>query len=77
MRLVVQGQHIKQKHSSGFCVFLDSFSPVQAASGFRTVTILSLATPLDILTAVAITVDIFQAFVERELLPDDSHNGNV
>jgi len=77
VRLVVQGQHIKQKNAEGIGGYDVAFSPVQAASGFRTVTILSLATPLDILTAVAITVDIFQAFVERELLPDDSHNGNV
>jgi len=50
----------------------DAFSPLPAASGFRT--ILSLATQLDMFTD---HVDISQTFVQGELLPGDGHNCNV
>ena len=46
VRLVVQGQHMKRKGADGVDDHDDAFSPVPAASGFRT--ILSLATQLDI-----------------------------
>jgi len=35
VRLVVQGQHMRQKGEDSFCDY-DAFSPVPAASGFRT-----------------------------------------
>ena len=72
VRLVVQGQHLKRKGADGVGDYHDAFSPVPAASGFRT--ILSLATQLDMFTD---HVDISQAFVQSELLPGDGHNGNV
>jgi len=50
----------------------DAFSPVLAASGFRT--ILSLATQQNMFTE---HVDTSQAFVQGELLPGDRHNGKV
>jgi len=43
----VQGQHMKQKNADGVGDYDDAFSPVPAASSFRT--ILSLAIQLDIL----------------------------
>ena len=58
VRLVVQGQHMKRKKAKGVGDYDDAFSPVPAASGFRT--ILSLATQLDMFTD---HVDISQAFV--------------
>jgi len=68
VRLVVQGQHMRQKGDD----YDDAFSPVPAASRFRT--ILSLATEQNMFTD---HVDISQAFIEGELLPGDSHNGKV
>jgi len=50
----------------------DAFSPVPAASGFRT--ILSLGTQQYMFTD---HVDISQAFVQGTLLPGDGHNGKV
>ena len=50
----------------------DAFSPVPAASGFRT--ILSLATQQNMCTE---HVNTSQAFVQGELLPGDGHNGKV
>jgi len=72
VRLVVQGQHLKRKGADGVGDYHDAFSPVPAASGFRT--ILSLATQLDMFTDHA---DISQAFVHGELPPGDGHTGNV
>jgi len=72
VQLVVQGQHMKRKKADGVVDYDDAFSPVPAASGFRT--ILSLATQLDMFTD---HVNISQAFVQGELLPGDGHNGNV
>jgi len=63
---------MKRKNADGVGNYDDAFSPVPAASGFRT--ILSLATQLDMFTD---HVDISQAFVQGELLPGDGHNGNV
>jgi len=72
VRLVVQGQHMRRKGEDGVVDYDDAFSPVPAASGFRT--ILSLATQQNMFTD---HVDIFQAFVQGELLPGDGHNGKV
>jgi len=72
VRLVVQGQHMRRKGEDGFGDYDDAFSPVPAASGFRT--ILSLATQQNTFTY---HVDISQAFVQGELLPGDGHNGKV
>jgi len=72
VRLVVQGQHVRQKGEDCVCDYDDAFSPVPAASGFRT--ILSLATQQNMFTD---HVDISQAFVQGELLSGDGHNGNV
>jgi len=72
VRLVMQGQHMKPKNADGDGDYDDTFRPVPAASGFRT--ILSLATQLNMFTD---HVDISQAFVQGELLPGDGHNGNV
>ena len=72
LRFVVQGQHMKRKNADGVGDYDDAFSPVPAASGFRT--LLSLATQLVMFTD---HVDISQAFVQRELLLGDGHNGNV
>jgi len=72
VRLVVQGQHMKRRDADGVVDYDDAFSPVPAASGFRT--ILSLATQLDMFTD---HVNISQACVQGELLPGDGHNGNV
>jgi len=63
---------MKRKGVDGVGDYDDAFSPVPAASGFRT--ILSLASQLDMYTD---HVDISQAFVQGELLPKDGHNGNV
>jgi len=70
--LVVQGQHMKWKNANGVGDYDDAFSPLPAASSFRT--ILSLATQLDMFTD---HVDISQTFVQGELLPGESHNCNV
>ena len=64
--------HNQRKGADGVGDYDDAFSPVPAASGFRT--ILSLATQLNMYTD---HVDISQAFVQGELLPGDGHNGNV
>ena len=72
VRLVVQGQHMRRKGEDGVGDYDDAFSPVPAASGFRT--ILSLATQENMFTD---HVDISQAFVQGELLPGDGHNGKV
>ena len=37
VRLVVQGQHMKRKGADGVGDYDDAFSPVPAASGFRTI----------------------------------------
>ena len=66
VRLVVQGQHMRRKGEDG----VDAFSPVPAASGFRT--ILSLATQQNMFTD---HVEISQAFVQGELLPRDRQTG--
>jgi len=47
VRLVAKGQHMKRKNADGVGDYDDAFSPVPAASSFRT--ILSLAIQLDIL----------------------------
>jgi len=72
VRLVVQGQHMRRKGEDSVGDYDDAFSPVPAASGFRT--ILSLATQQNMFTD---HVDISQAFVQGELLPGDGHNGKV
>jgi len=59
VRLVVQGQHMRRKGEDGVGDYEDAFSPVPAASGFRT--ILSLATHQNMFTD---HVDISQAFVQ-------------
>jgi len=48
VRLVVQGQHRRRKGEDGVGDYDDAFSPVPAASGFRT--ILSLATQQNMFT---------------------------
>ena len=63
---------MRRKGEDGVGDYDDAFSPVPAASGFRT--ILSLATQQNMFTD---HVDISQAFVQGELLPRDSHNGKV
>jgi len=70
--LVVQGQHMRRKGEDGVCDYDDAFSPVPAASGFRT--ILNLATQQNMFTD---HVNISQAFVQGKLLPGDGHNGKV
>jgi len=73
VHLVVQGQHMRRKGEDCVGDYDDAFSPVPAASGFRT--ILSLATQQNMYTD---HVDISQAFSGlRELLPGDSQNGKV
>jgi len=72
VRLVVQGQHMRRKGEDGVGDYDDAFSPVPAASKFRT--ILRLATQQNMFTD---HVDISQAFVQVELLPGDGHNGKV
>jgi len=72
VRLVVQGQHMRRKGDDGVGDYDDAFSPVPTASRFRT--ILSLATQQNMFSD---HVDIFQAFVQGELLPGDSHSGKV
>ena len=72
MRLVVQGQHLNRKNAEGVGDYDDAFSPVPVASGFQN--IFSLATQLDMFMN---HVDIFQAFVQGELLPGDGHNGKL
>ena len=63
---------MKCKGADGVGDYHDAFSPVPAASGFRT--IVSLATQPDMFTD---HVDISQAFVQGELLPGDGHNETV
>jgi len=63
---------MRRKGEDGVGDYDDTFSPVPAASGFRT--ILSLATQQNMFTD---HVDISQAFVQGELLPGDGHNGKV
>ena len=63
---------MRRKGEDGVGDYDDAFSPVPAASGFRT--ILSLATQQNMFTD---HVDISQAFVQGELLPGDGHNGKV
>jgi len=63
---------MKRKNADGVGDYDDTFNPVPATSGFRT--ILSLATQLDMFTD---HVDISQAFVQGELLPGDGHNDKV
>jgi len=63
---------MKRKGAAGVNDDDDAFSPVPAASNFRTIR--SLTTQLDMFTD---HVDIFQAFVQGDLLPEDGHNGNV
>jgi hypothetical protein len=72
VRLVVQGQHMRRKGEDGVGDYDDAFSPVPAASGFRT--ILSLSTQENMCMD---HVNISQAFVQGELLAGDGHNGNV
>ena len=72
VRLVVQGQHMRRKGEDSVGDYDDAFSPVPAASGFRT--ILSLATQQNMFTD---HVDFSQAFVQGKLLPGDSHNDKV
>jgi len=63
---------MRRKGEDGVGNYHDAFSPVPAASGFRT--ILSLSTQQNMYTH---HVDISQAFVQGELLPGDGHNGKV
>ena len=63
---------MKRNNTEGVGDYDDAFSPVPAASGFRT--ILSLATQLDMFTD---HVDISQAFMQGELLLGDGHNEKV
>jgi len=63
---------MRRKGEDGVGDYDDAFSPVPAASGFHT--ILSLATQQNMYTD---HVDISQAFVQRELLPGDDHNGKL
>ena len=63
---------MRRKGEDGVGDYNDPFSPVPAASGFRT--ILSLATQQNMYTD---HVDISQAFIQGELLPGDGHNGKV
>ena len=72
VRLVVQGQHMHRKGEDSVGNYDNAFSPVPAASGFRT--ILNLATQQNMYTD---HVDISQAFIQGELLPGDGHNGKV
>jgi len=48
LRLVAQAQHMKWQNTDGVGDYDNAFSPVPAASGFRT--ILRLATQLDMFT---------------------------
>jgi len=63
---------MRRKGEDGVHDYDDAFSPVPAASRFRT--ILSLATQQNMFTD---HVDISQAFVQGKLLPRDGHNGKV
>jgi len=63
---------MRRKGEDGVGNFYDAFSPVLAASEFRT--ILSLATQQNMYTD---HVVISQAFVQGEILPGDGHNGKV
>ena len=72
VRLVVQGQHMRRKGEDGVGDYDDAFSPVPAASGFRT--ILSLATQQHMFMD---HINFTQAFVQGELLPGDGHSGKV
>ena len=64
---------MKRKNAEGVGDYDYAFSPVPAASGFRTM--LSSATQLDMFTDDH--VDISQAFVQGEVLSGDGHNGKV
>ena len=72
VRLVVLGQHMRQKVEDSVSDHDDVFSPVPAVIGI--LMILNLATQFDMLTD---HVDIPQIFVQGELLPGDGHNGKV
>ena len=72
VRLVVQGQHMRRKIQDGVGDCDDAFSPIPAASGFRT--ILSLGTQQYMFTD---HFDISQAFIQGELLPGDGHDCKV
>ena len=72
VRLVVQGQLMKRKGADEVGDVDDAFSPVPATSSFRTIP--SLVNQLDMFIY---HVDISQAFIQGELLPEDSHNENV
>jgi len=72
VRLVAQGQHMRRKGEDSVSDYNDAFSPVPGASRFRT--ILSFATQQNMFTD---HVDISQAFVQGELLPEVGHNGKV
>ena len=72
VRSGVQGQHMRRKGEDCVGDYNDAFSPVPAASGFRT--ILSLVTQQKMFTD---HVNISQAVVQGELLPRDSHNGKL
>ena len=63
---------MRRKGEDGVGDYDDAFSPVPAASNFRTIP--SLATQQNMFTD---RVDISQAFVQSELLPGDGHNGKV
>jgi len=68
----MQGRHMRRKGEDSAGDYDDAFSPVPAASGFRT--ILSLATQQNIFTD---HVHISQPFVQGELLPGYGYNGKV
>ncbi len=72
VRLVVQGHHMKKKDASGSGDFEDSFTSVTHVSGLCLM--LDLVTQHNMFTD---HVDIFQAFVQGDLLPGDGHNGKV
>jgi len=63
---------MRRKSEDGVGNYNDAFSPVPAASGFRT--ILSLVTQQNMFMD---HVHISQAFFQGELLPGDGHNGKV
>ena len=70
--LVVQGQHLHRLDADGKSDYDDALSPVPHFIGF--LTILSLATASEMHLA---SVNIFQAFVQGELLPGDGYNSKV
>jgi hypothetical protein len=67
-------QHMKRKGVGDVRNNFDVSSQVSAKSRFRM--IFSLVTQLDIQVFID-HVDIFQTFVQGDLLPGDSHNANV